>query len=381
MTSFSGRRASESSLTIGLYNGWFGRSRGGGEMKLLALASHLTSRFRVMVISDQEIDLRAEAEYYGIDPSGIDYSFLGLPSARGVEREADERRRTLLGMLDLDVFVNMSHASTILSPVERAVYMCMFPHELDVDEPAWLSSYGAVTANSKYTAKWIERRWARRTPVVYSAAVPIPDGGAAKERVILNVGRLMPLKRQDRLVEAFARADRLLADGWQLHVVGSPDPFENEYLSSLRELCSDLPVHLHIAAPRELLIQLYGRSSIYWHAMGFGLDAEVYPGEQEHLGLTTIEAMSAACVPIVVDSGGQRETVIHGVNGFRWRSLDELIEQTERVAFDHSLRTRLSERAVVEARRFSSEVFLARTTAVIEAVIEASPSTVLDHRW
>ncbi len=67
----------------------------------------------------------------------------------------------------------------------------------------------------------------------------------------------------------------------------------------------------------------------------------------KHFGITTVEAMSAGAVPVVIDSGGQRETVDHEVNGFRWSELTELQNYTRRIAGDLNLRKALSENAVI----------------------------------
>jgi glycosyltransferase involved in cell wall biosynthesis len=48
----------------------------------------------------------------------------------------------------------------------------------------------------------------------------------------------------------------------------------------------------------------------------------------EHFGMTTLEAMVCGCIPIVINKAGQTEIVEHGISGFLWNTLDELIELT-----------------------------------------------------
>ena len=50
----------------------------------------------------------------------------------------------------------------------------------------------------------------------------------------------------------------------------------------------------------------------------------------EHFGITTVEAMSAKCIPIVINKGGQTEIVTDEC-GFKWNNLDELIKYTEEI--------------------------------------------------
>ena len=72
----------------------------------------------------------------------------------------------------------------------------------------------------------------------------------------------------------------------------------------------------------------------------------------------TVEAMAAGCVPIVINKGGQREIVEHGVSGFLWNTLEELKLYTMRVARDEQLRIRMADAARVRAHQFSTEKFV-----------------------
>jgi glycosyltransferase involved in cell wall biosynthesis len=80
----------------------------------------------------------------------------------------------------------------------------------------------------------------------------------------------------------------------------------------------------------------------------------------EHFGITTVEAMAAGCVPVVIDKAGQREIVRHGTDGYRWTTLPELEALTRTVAADEALRARLAASAVERAGAFSEEAFAAR---------------------
>ena len=82
------------------------------------------------------------------------------------------------------------------------------------------------------------------------------------------------------------------------------------------------------------------------------------PELSEHFGTVTVEAMAARCVPIVINKGGQREIVKHGVSGFLWDTLEELGQYTTCVARDEQLRVRMAEAARSRAQMFSTENFL-----------------------
>ena len=80
----------------------------------------------------------------------------------------------------------------------------------------------------------------------------------------------------------------------------------------------------------------------------------------EHFGMATAEAMSAGCVPIVINKGGQPEIVQHGENGFVWDKPEELREYTELLMRDERLRARMAEAARARAALFSREQFINR---------------------
>jgi glycosyltransferase involved in cell wall biosynthesis len=73
--------------------------------------------------------------------------------------------------------------------------------------------------------------------------------------------------------------------------------------------------------------------------------------------MTTVEAMQNYCVPIVIDGGGQAEIVEHGVSGFRFNTIKELLCYTVKVINDENLRKNLAVKAYERSHQFNSEVF------------------------
>ena len=45
---------------------------------------------------------------------------------------------------------------------------------------------------------------------------------------------------------------------------------------------------------------LYRDAKIFWHAAGMKSDETIYPELAEHFGISTVEAMSAGCVPVAL---------------------------------------------------------------------------------
>jgi glycosyltransferase involved in cell wall biosynthesis len=227
----------------------------------------------------------------------------------------------------------------------------------------FLDTYDAILANSAYTQGWVKRLWGRDSEVFHPPVTLVPR--STKEPVILSVGRfLLPgtghNKKQLEMVEAFRRLYERGAHGWQFHLVGGCPPEHAAYLGQIRATAEGLPVVVHPDASGAELRALYGRASIFWHAAGLDEHIERHPDRYEHFGITTVEAMSAGAVPVVIDAAGQVEIVEQGVSGYRFGSLEGLVAHTERLIADPRWRTTLSTAAERRAEAFGWDAFVTR---------------------
>ncbi len=242
-----------------------------------------------------------------------------------------------------------------------------------LDDPtdlSFLKSYERVLANSEYTRGWIRKLWGVDSDVLYPPIRLIGHRPGLKQQAIVHVGRFFDPryghgKRQLEIVHAFGdlvRRGRL--PGWQLHLVGGCEDFQRPYLRRVQAAAEGLPVTIHDNAPRRLVEDLLATSPIFWAATGLDEHPRRRPWALEHFGMTTVEAMSAGCVPIVIDRAGQQEIVRDGRDGFRWSTIAELHARTEQVAADPALREALSRAALERARAFSDEAFADRWHAI-----------------
>ncbi len=142
--------------------------------------------------------------------------------------------------------------------------------------------------------------------------------------------------------------------GWELALAGGCDGANREYFLSARRAAIGQPIAVHVNAKGEVVRRLLAEASIYWHAGGFGEDPERHPERFEHFGIAVVEAMAAGAVPLVFAAGGPAEIVQHGVNGYHWRTLDELIALTRRLIADPGEHRRLAAAAQQRATDFSA---------------------------
>lgn len=367
---------------VGIYNLHM-PAMGGGEKLTLVLAEHLSLTNHVSLFCAEPLDKARLERFFNVDLGRVEICPLGgpgrLPKLAGKLRRngvgsVSQHHHEQLRKLDLDVFINNSYGSELLCPAARGFFMCMFPHLTTQPGRAVLDSYATVVAISHYSAEWVRRRWQRDAEIIYP---PCDDMGppAKKEKIILHVGRFLADSSEDErhhksqgvLLETFKQMTDLHRAGWTLHFAGSCSN-DTTFADSLVRSAQGFPVFFRFNSPRQELRDLYRKAAIYWHATGYGFETGSYPGKQEHFGITTVEAMSAAAVPVVYASGGQTEIVTDEASGFCWKNLDQLAAHTRKLANDDELRRRLGQQAIIASRRFSRETFVAAIDGLIAKV-------------
>ena len=217
-----------------------------------------------------------------------------------------------------------------------------------------------MVAISEFTRSWTKRYWGVDASVVYPP-VALATSELPKQNTIVSVGRFAVLghkKRHPELIETFARTG-LRQRGWSYECVGAVGRSQDDldYFRLVKDLAEGAGVNVRGNVSRLELNRLYGSAKIFMHAAGYG-ELEDTPELNEHFGISTVEAMSAGCIPLVIAKGAQPEIVEHGKNGFVWNTLPELEQYLRWLNDDDARRKQMSAAAKQRARAFDRGRFV-----------------------
>ena len=376
-------------MRIGLFDEPLGDAFGGAEFSVAILAEALSRDHTVEIVhTTPSLNVGALGRFAGADLSGVaarrvsgSHNGLGdslLPWARYRQASnwlADASR-------PYDIFINNTHGLPPVCHAPVGMLMVLFPlfvplHRAPAEAGLWprarraysgwewaqrAGSYQIKASNSSYTREWTRRRWGFDSHVVFP---PIQSHFAEvrKDDIIISVGRFAARhsKKQREMMEAFRRASARGLN-WRYESVGGlgDSPADRAYFEEVRAQGEGTCAEVTANISRDELRGRYERAKIFWHAMGYGEDDDGSPERAEHFGITTAEAMAAGCVPVVIRKGGQMEIVEHGVSGFMWDTLDELVDYTLQLARDGALRERMSAAARARSQQFSRDAHVRR---------------------
>jgi glycosyltransferase involved in cell wall biosynthesis len=286
---------------------------------------------------------------------------------------------------DYDLVIGLAGSPDLLPAGPSYIHYVNFPPEGHVEYnpryAAWpMSAYAAgalralrclrrhgtaahadarILTNSEFSRSVLLRHYAfdpARVRVLYPPAMPVDRrwlAPPAARRGVVSVGSFSPNKRQLEQLRVAALLPEV-----EFRIAGSVQSrryfracvrrVERERLANVR-LLPDLPPGA--------IAQLYGSAQTFLHSMRY-----------EPFGIATVEAIQHGCVPVVHDSGGQREVV--PLAALRYEDVDEAVEIVARTAYDRrrrrfeasdDVRANLARRAT----RFTEEHFRRQFTRIL----------------
>jgi len=204
-----------------------------------------------------------------------------------------------------------------------------------------------LIANSIETQRRIEKFYRRDSTVIYPP-VSIPDKfvilnspwagkNLAKRNYFVTVSRLARAKHVDILIEAANR------EKFDLHIVGIGR--DEQFLKSL---AGSTVTFLGNISDAQLNIELQNAQAYLFAAV------------DEEFGIAPVEAMGFGVPVIAYASGGLKETVKEGINGYLYHELSiesllQSIQKLQKLSVEKHLHMRLNARK--EAEQYSEENF------------------------
>lgn len=167
-----------------------------------------------------------------------------------------------------------------------------------------------------------------------------PGGSRSAHPLVVGVGRLVPVKRFDRLIRATVEARRTVPD-IELVLVGTgPDRTELEAL--VAALDADEYVRFAGRVSDDELVDLYRQA---WMVAASSV--------REGWGMTLTEAASCGTPAVASRIPGHVDALAEGVSGLLADDDHELVAHLVAVATDHELRLRLQNGALAHAAQFT----------------------------
>ena len=236
----------------------------------------------------------------------------------------------------------------------------------------YANSYSLFLPNSEFTKSWFDAYWNKPSKVLYPPVKMKPityEEFEKKDNIILAVDRLVRDKKVIEMINAFSKLQERIQSNYRFVIIGAPNPKQMSYYKEIKDKIEGMSVELYSDISIEELSSWYKRAKIFWHAKGYGVD-ENDPFNMEHFGLTTVEAMINGCVPIVINKAGQKEIVENNSQGFKWDTLDELVEKTIGLIENNSVRVEMANNAVKRGCEFLMSGFAEKLNKIVNELVE-----------
>ena len=332
-------------MKVGIYSPYF-ETLGGGGRYVLTIAQYFQNKGEeVTLFSPKKFD----ANILGIDLGKLKFNswpdnFLGTAKYDLIFFLSDGSIPTLLSkknILHFQAPFNYINQKTLLNKLK-------------------LTRINAIVCNSEFTKKFVDQTYGINSQVLYPPVDIENFVAGKKENLIFSVGRFFVKphnKKHEEMISLFKEMIDTGLKDWKLVLLGGIAPEHEKELPGLKKLTDGYPIEIIPNGNFADLKEYYAKAKIYWHATGFGENLTEFPEKAEHFGISTVEAMSAGCVPVVFSGGGQTEIITDGTNGFLWTTENDWKEKTFSLINNDKLLDKMSQLAKEKSKDFSKKKF------------------------
>lgn len=341
---------------------------GGGEKYMMTIAECLSSVHSVDVFWNDEKDAKELQVRFSLNLSKINFVKNIFSTKTSLFKRLWETKK-------YDVIIVLSDGSLPFTFSKRTYIHLQQPIsllQLNIKDKIKIKRINGFFCNSKYTKSYVDKSLGVNSLVLYPP-VEVKPKKIKKENIILHVGRFRvknvnadDYKKQKFMVDTFKEMIKNGLKNWKLVLAVSVRKTEERIFNDFRKRAENFPIEFLINKTNSELWNIYSKAKIYWHASGFGEDLEKHPEYAEHFGISTVEAMGAGAVPVVISAGGQKEIVEEKKNGFLWNTLDELMGRTKLLTENEELWKKMSQEALKRAKFFAGNRFCNDLKGILE---------------
>jgi glycosyltransferase involved in cell wall biosynthesis len=334
---------------------------GGGEKYMMTIAECLSKDNSVEVFWDNEKDLENLKKRFPLDLASVRLT-------SNIFKAQVPLVKRLMDSVKYDVIIFLSDGSLPLVLSRKLFIHIQQPLNSMQTTGLVLNKFkisrvSGFFCNSEYTKTFIDKKFHLKTSILYPPVNVFPKN-LTKENIILHVGRFRiknikndDYKKQGVMINVFKEMVNKGFKSWKFVLAVSVQDKDKAAFEEMKKTTEGFPIEFLVNKSNDELWEIYSKAKIYWHASGFGEDLKQHPEFAEHFGISTVEAMGAGAVPVVINAGGQKEIVRDGVNGLLWDTIDELQVKTVKLAEDSMLLDELSRKAIESSKKFSKEKF------------------------
>lgn len=361
---------------------------GGAEIYALSIASALADKYDITIFTcanyTKGFNINSIYNKYGsplFKTRFVNYMPTGHERLKEIADLALESMRHKISK-EYDLFINVAQNRLKAPEGIPSIHIIHFPdRNFDKIYPSFVAkklneryadSYSLFLPNSEFTKLYFDVYWNKPSKMLYPPIKMNPithDEFEKKDNIILAVDRLVRDKKVIEMINAFSKLKEQKHSDYKFIIIGEPNPKQMDYYKEIRAKIVGMPIELYSNIGIEELQSWYKRAKIFWHAKGCGVD-DSDPFHMEHFGLVTVEAMINGCVPVVINKAGQKEIVENDSQGFKWDTLDEMIEQTIRLIENDSIRVEMAGNAIKRGCEFLMPSFAKKLNEIVSELLE-----------